>query len=200
MAGALAAIVVLQVGAGVWIVVRSQASVALPTAVVRHGDLSANAEPASFSLKGLPVQDLFRVVDRPTDVPPSRPPAQLYDIDLITSDTAHLRDTGSIGDRMLVPVVWSHLVQVTGDARIAGRDAGGLSMIEVTHTDADGNWRATARPAHPWQLTVGRLISALSAIAILAAGLTGWRRRRRDAAPRPRQEERATERAPAVGV
>jgi hypothetical protein len=201
MAGALVAIVVLQAGAGVGIVVGSKASVALPAAVVRHGDLSADAEPASFSLKELIVEQQFRVVDQPTEVPPNQPPAQLYDIDLTTSETAHFRGAGGVGDRMLVPVVWSQLVQVTGDARINGRDPRGLSTIEVTRTEADGSWRATVGPAHPWQLTAGRLISLLSCIAILAAGLTGWWRRRHHAAPqRPVQEGSATDRAPAVGV
>jgi hypothetical protein len=200
MVGALVAIVVVQVGAGVRVVVGSEASVALPTAVVRHGDLTANSEPASFSLKGVPVVRQFRVVDQPAGVPPNQPPTQLYNINLLTSATARLRDTGRVGDRMLAPVVWSPLVQVTGEARIGGRDARGITMIEVTNTDAAGRWRATVGPGHPWQLTVGRLISLLSAIAILAAGLIGWRRRRRDAAPRLHQEDSATDRAPAVGV
>jgi hypothetical protein len=202
MVGALIAIVVLQAGAGVRIVVGSEASVALPTAVVGHGDLSAKGEPASFSLKELPVQRQFRVIDQPTDAPPNQPPATLYNINLITSDTGRLRSTGGVGDRMLVPVVWSRLVQVTGDARISGRDSRGLSMIEVTRTEANGSWRATVGPAHPWQLTVGRLISLLSAIAILAAGLIGWWRRRRHHAslqPPPR-EDSTTDRVPAVGV
>jgi hypothetical protein len=201
MVGALVAIVVVQVGAGVGIVVGSEASVALPAAVVRHGDLSANTEPASFSLKELPVQRQFRVINQPTDVPPNQPPAKLYNINLVTSDSGRFRGAGGVGDRMLVPVVWSRLVQVTGDAHINGRDPRGLSTIEVTHTETDGSWHATVGPAHPWQLTVGRLISLLSAVAILAAGLIGWSRRRRRAAPRqPVREDSATDRAPAVGV
>jgi hypothetical protein len=201
MVGALVAIVALQVGAGLRMVIGSEASVALPTAVVRHGDLSAESEPASFSLEPLPVYRQFRVIDQPTDVPPNQPPAKLYDIDLITSDTGRFRGAGAVGDRMLVPVVWSRLVQVTGDAHINGRDPRGLSTIEVTHTESDGRWGATVGPAHPWQLTLGRLISVLSAVVILATGLIGWRRRRDDAARRrPEPADSAIDRAPTVSV
>ena len=201
MAGALVAIIVLQVAAGVRIVVRSEASVALPSAVMRHGDLSADMEPASFALEQSPVQWQFRVINQPTGVPASQPPATLYDLNLITSDTGNLRGAGTVGDHMQVPVVWSRFVQASGDARISGRDLRGESTIELTRTDADGSWRAYVGPAHPWQLTAGRLISLLSAIVILAAAPIGWWRRRRLAASRrPVHAGSATERAPAAHI
>jgi hypothetical protein len=142
------------------------------------------------------VQLQFRVVNQPTSDPPNQPPAQLHHINLITSDTGSFDGLGSVGDRMLVPVVWSRLVQVTGDARIDGRDERGTSMIAVTNTDAQGHWKATVEAAHPWQLTVGRLISLLSAIAIAAAGLIGRRRRRRSPPPPAADADRGADRVP----
>jgi hypothetical protein len=103
--------------------------------------------------------------------------------DPLTSDTGTIKGIGRVGDRMLVPIVWSRLVQVTGDARITGREVLGSSMITVTHTDAGGHWHAKVQPAHPWQIVVGRLISALSALILLVAGLIGWRRHRRRRRP-----------------
>jgi hypothetical protein len=194
MTGALVAIVAVQAGAGVWIVVHSKASALHGAGPARHGDLTLKSEPASFSIKGTVVQLQFRVVNQQTGVPPNQPPAQLHDINLITSDTTHLRGVGAIGDRMLVPVVWSRLVHVTGDARIVGRDVNGIAMIAVTNTDAQGRWKATVGPAHPWQLTIGRLISLLSAIAIVTLGLIGHRRRR--TAPPPQATDRSTDRVP----
>jgi hypothetical protein len=82
-------------------------------------------------------------------------------------------------DRMLVPIVWSPFVLVTGGAEIDGRDERGLSVLAVTDTDATGAWTAAVGAAHPWQLTLGRLISLLSALTILTLGVIGWRRRRR---------------------
>jgi hypothetical protein len=185
MTGALVVIVALQAGAGVWIVVHSKPGAAYAARLARHGDLNSGIEPASFSMKGLPVQFQFRVVNQQTEVPPNQPPAQLHIGDLATADSSFIEGAGNVGDRMLVPVVWSRLVEVTGDARLAGRDVRGRSMIEVTRTAADGSWRADVGAAHPWQITFGRLISVFSAFAILAAGLIGSRRRRNRLVPRP---------------
>jgi hypothetical protein len=184
MTGVLVAIVAVQVGAGVWIVVHSRASASGAAGLARHGDLSVKTEPASFSLKGLVVQLQFRVVNQQTGTPPNQKPAALHIVNLIKSDTGTFDGVGQVGDRMLVPVVWSRLVEVTGDARIAGRDVNGRSMIEVTRTDANGRWHAKVQAGHPWQLTVGRLISLLSVLVIVAVVLIGRRRRRRPS-PRP---------------
>jgi len=59
---------------------------------------------------------------------------------------------------------------------------------------------AFQRPlAHPWQLTVGRLISMLSALALVALALFGWRRRRRSPPPPPPADTgRAADHAPSA--
>jgi hypothetical protein len=183
MTAALVAVVAVQTGAGVWIVVKSQPSAAVAVQLARHGDLPVATEPASFSIQGLVVQLQFRVVNQQTGKPPTKKAADVDIADPLTSDTGTIKGTGRVGDRMLVPIVWSRLVQVTGDARITGREVLGSSMITVTHTDAGGRWHANVRPAHPWQIVVGRLISALSALILLVAGLIGWRRHRRRRRP-----------------
>jgi hypothetical protein len=179
MVSELVAIVVLQVGAGVWIVTHSKAGASQAAVLARHDDLTVKAEPASFSAEGLAVQHQFRVINERLGEAPNHPPGKLRIADLVTSDTGSFEGVGGVGDRMLVPVVWSPFVQITGDAEIDGRDERGRSMLAVTDTDAPGNWRATAEAAHPWQLTLGRLISLLSALTIVTlGGVVGWRRGR----------------------
>ncbi len=179
MTGALVVIVALQAGAGIWIVTHSEASAASPVALARHGDLTADSEPASFSLPGLVVQLQFRVINDAVGALPKQEPVDLRVGDPLTADTTGFDAVGRVGDRMMTSIIWSPYVRVTGDARIDGREGLGRSVILVTHTDATGRWRATVEMAHPWQLTVGRLISLLSALAIVAMILIGWRRRRR---------------------
>ncbi len=184
MVGALVVIVAIQVVAGAVIVVRSEAGAPLAAAVLaRHDDLPVESEPASFSTQGLVVQYQFRVLNARMGDAPNRRPAGLQRLDAITSDTGSLAGTGRVGDRMLAPVVWSRFVQVTGDAKIDGRDEDGLAVLAVTGSEGQGRWKATAEAAHPWQLTVGRLISLLSAITIVVLGLIGRRRRRRASPP-----------------
>ncbi len=185
MTAALVAIVAVQVGAGVWIVTQSAASAASPVALARHDDLTAAGEPVSFALPGLVVQYQFHIVNHFIGpIPKQKTAAVLHIGDPTTADTSGFDAVGHVGDRMMAPVVWSPFVKVTGDARIDGREGLGRTVINVTNTDAKGRWKATVETAHPWQLTVGRLISLLSAMAIAALGLIGRRRRRR-ASPSP---------------
>jgi hypothetical protein len=198
MVGVLVAIVAVQVGAGALIVVHSEAGASRAVGLVRHDQLTVNSEPASFSAKDLVVQIQFRVINDRMGDAPNQPPAELHNISLITSDTATFEGVGSVGDRMLAPVVWSHFVQVTGDAKIDGRDELGHSVLAVTGTDAQGRWKATIEAAHPWQLTVGRLISLLSALTIVVLAVVGRRRRRRSSALLPAGADVAADRAPAA--
>jgi hypothetical protein len=199
MIGILVTIVAVQTGAGIWIVVKSEAGVGRAVRPARHSDLTAESEPASFSSPGLSIPLQFHVVKKTLGKIPNRNPPTLRIADLTTSASATLTGAERRGDRMMVGVVWSPFVQITGDARIDGREVLGRSVIAVTNTDAQGRWHATVEAAHPWQLTVGRLISLCSAIIIVLLGVRGGRRRRRSPPPHPTDADPASdERAPAV--
>ena len=173
---ALAVIVAVQAVAGVWIVVNSQAAGPVAGAPPRHGDVPVASVPPSF---GGAADLQFRVVGRPVGRPPNQKPRAFAFDDLLTSDAGTSSGVGRVGDRLLIPVIWSPLVRVTGDARISGRDRSGVAIATVTRTDARGRWSATVAAAHPWQLVAGRVISLLSALAIAVAGIVALRRRRR---------------------
>jgi hypothetical protein len=177
MTGALVAIVAVQAGAATWIVTHSEASAASPVTLAQHDDLTAKSEPSSFSLPGLVVQLQFRVINDTVGALPKQEPAHLRIGDPATADTSGFDAVGRVGDRMMTSIIWSPFVRVTGDARIDGREGFGRSVIRVTHTDSAGRWKATVEMAHPWQLTVGRLISLLCALALVAIGLVGRQRR-----------------------
>jgi hypothetical protein len=200
MTGLLVAVVAVQAGAGVWLVIDSQPSGSIPVLPAHPEDLPVGSEPTSFAAKDILVQLQFRVAQRPYGGRPNHPPVTVDLGNLLTGDIGKFKGVGRVGERMMVPVVWSPLVHVTGDARIAGRDWGGASMIAVTHTDAGGAWRATVEAAHPWPVVAGRIVSLLSALAIAALALAEMRRGRRRRRPAPPVAEAPVERRPAVGV
>ncbi len=178
MTGILVALVVVQAGAGVYVVVKTQPGGVIPVVPARPSDLEVSSEPLSFSGPEQMVHVQFRVAS-PTDQRPTRGPVNINLGDVVTGDTGRFSGVARVGDLMMSPVVWSPFVRVTGDARIGGRDANGMTMIEVTSTDAAGRWQAQAVAAHPWQLVVGRIISALSALALVGAGAAALVARRR---------------------
>jgi hypothetical protein len=106
------------------------------------------------------------------------------------SDTAAIDGRGRPGDSFGVTMAWSPLVRVTGDARLTGRTALGLAVLPVTKTDGAGRWTATARPActvlclnaltggAAWQLMAGRLLTLVSALALVVLALRLRRRSR----------------------
>jgi hypothetical protein len=200
MTGALIVVVAVQAIGGVSLVIVSKAASPLSGAVVKHEQVRAGQEPPSFYNSASLVQYQFRVAYKPSGTAPNRKPTSVApEGSFITADSGRLKDTGRAGDALLVPVVWSPFVRVTGDARIAGRSNEGLSVLEVTRTNADGRWSAKVEAAHPWQLVAGRAISALSAVilaALAAMAASRWARRRRDrrrAVPdRPAAAPRAT--------
>jgi hypothetical protein len=197
MMGILVAIVAVQTGAGVWIVVKSEAVVGRAVLPARHSDLTAKSEPASFSSPGLSIPFQFHVIKKTLGKIPNRQPATVRIADRTTSASASFTGVGRRGDHMMVDVVWSPFIQVTRDARVDGREILGRSVIAITNTD--GRWHATVKAAYPWQLTIGRLISLCSAIIITLLGVRGWRRRRRSLPPHPADADPASDdRAPAV--
>ena len=203
MTGILVVLVAVQVGAGVYVVTKSQAGGAVLVLPAHPSDLSANAEPTSFAGEAQLVHLQFRVLKRPYGGKPNHDPSNIELGDVVTGDTGRFAGNGRVGDRLMVPVVWSPFVRITGDARIAGRDGNGMAMIGVTNTDAAGRWQAKTEAANPWQVVLGRVISLLSAIAIvsyLVVLLVRRRRSRRALGPRPARRDVPADAQPAVHV
>jgi hypothetical protein len=201
MTGVLVLLVAVQAAGGVYVVTKSEGGGAIPIIPATPSDLPVEGEPTSFADQTQLVHVQFRILRRPYGGTPTKDPATIDLGDIVTGDIGRLKGTGRPGDRLMVPVVWSQVVRVTGDARIAGRDENGMAMVEVTKTGAGGNWTAKAEAAHPWQVVVGRVISVLSALILLAlavAEVLRWRRRPRAASP-PATQEPAGAR-PVVGV
>jgi hypothetical protein len=181
---ALIAIVAFQVRGGLTVINDSEAGPSLvgqPT----PDNVIAEGEPSGFAGPTVLVQYQFRIVKHPTTTTNATPLPVKLDDDPLQAKTGTLGGVGRVGRRSTIPVVWSRLVHVTGDARITGRDPNGLAVVEVTRTDANGRWRAKVGLGHPWQLVVGQLISALSVLAIVLATVAGVRRRRRDGPAAP---------------
>jgi hypothetical protein len=200
MTGLLVVLVAVQAGAGVYIVTRSEPGGAILVLPATPADLPVQSEPASFAEQSQVVHMQFRVLKRPYGGKPNRQPANIELGNIVTGDTGRFTGTGRPGDRLMVPVVWSPFVRITGDGRIAGRDFGGMAMMAVTHTDASGRWAAQAEAAHPWQVVAGRVISVLSALTLLGLGAVAlWRRRRRGAPTAARADTPVAQRT-TVGV
>jgi hypothetical protein len=203
MIGLLAVLVVVQIGGAVHIVTKSQAGGAFLVIPASPSDLPVEGEPTSFAAEGILVHLQFRVLQDPYGGKPNGAPARIDVGDLITGDVGKLTGTARAGARVMAPVVWSPFVRITGDARIVGRDAGGATMLAVTHTDPAGRWQAKAEAAHPWQVVLGRVISVFSAIAIVAYLIVLLVRRRRSGrapAPRPAKGDVPADPQPAVHV
>ena len=78
-------------------------------------------------------------------------------------------------------------MRVAGDVRVAGRTDKGLTLVEVTRTDAGGAFTATVQAqcalclstaGSGWQLRAGRLITLLSFALLLTACVVSVRRQR----------------------
>jgi hypothetical protein len=197
----LVAALVVAIGAqgamATYVVLRSEAGAPLGLPAPRRAEVHAEHEPAAFSGPTIAAQYQFQIVDRPAGPPPTGR-AQASIRDRVTSDAATVFGRGAVGDRLVVPVVWSPLVRVEGDAHVVGRAGTGLAVVAVTRADAHGRWRATARPActglclgaltgrAPWPLLAGRLLTLLSALAIVGVCLVGRRRPGRPYSPASR--------------
>jgi hypothetical protein len=189
LTGVLIALVAVQFATGVWIVTQSK-SYSLATDVVppKRAQITASREPKSFGDPRMYAQYQFRVWGKPTIPGPNAKPARVDMAHLVTSDTGVVSGVGQVGQRSVAPIVWSHFVQVTGDARITGRYEEGVAIVTVTHTDPNGRWRAKAEAAYPWQVVFGLVISIISLIVVvLVCAVSLWRRRkRRDVKDQPR--------------
>lgn len=186
MAG-LVVVVAAQALIAIYVVTSGEPGVAMTATPVRHDAVTAEGEPSPFSGPGEIVPGQFRVLDKPEgDQRVVGKIATELDSQL-TSDAGTLSGTASVGDRLATDVVASPLVRFAGDVRVAGRTAKGLTLVEVTRTDAGGAFTATVRAqcalclstaSSGWQLRAGRLITLLSLALLLTACVVSLRRQR----------------------
>jgi hypothetical protein len=192
MAGLVVA-VAAQALIAIYVVTSGQPGVTLTATPVRHGAVKVGEEPSPFSGPGEIVPAQFRVLHKRQGDQKvvARIATELNS--RLTSDAGTLQGTAKVGDRIATDIVSSPLVRVSGDARVAGRTDNGLTLLEVTRTDAGGVFHATVRAqcalclssaGSGWQLRVGRLITLLSIALLLTACLVGVGRRRDGAACR----------------
>jgi hypothetical protein len=212
MAGLVIAVAV-QALIAVYVVTSGQPGVALTATPVRHGAVTVDGEPSPFSGPGEIVPGQFRVLNKPQgDQRVVAAVAAELDSQL-TSDAGTLRGTAKVGDRIVTDIVASPLVRVSGDARVSGRTDKGLTLLEVTRTDAGGVFQATVQAqcalclssagSSAWQLRVGRLITLLSFALLLTAGVVSVgrvrqerRRQRAEAAQAPQASVAVDEQLP----
>ncbi len=178
MAGLVVA-VAAQALIAIYVVTSGQPGVAMTATPVRHGAVTAEGEPSPFSGPGEIVPGQFRVLNKPQG--DQRTVGQVAtELDSqLTSDAGTLQGKATVGDRLATDIVASPLVRVAGDVRVAGRTAKGLTLVEVTRTDAGGAFTATVQAqcafclstagSSAWQLRVGRLITLLSLALLLTA-------------------------------
>ena len=74
------------------------------------------------------------------------------------------------------------LVTIDG-ARFVGHSSDGYAVLEVTDTTTPGSSTITVTAAHPWPVTLGRVLSVVGLAGLLANAVAiaiAPRRRRRD--------------------
>jgi hypothetical protein len=188
----------------IFVVTSGEPGVTLTATPVRHGEVKVDGEPSPFSGPGEIVPSQFRVLDKPQgdQTVVAKVAAELDS--RLTSDAGTLQGRADVGDRIATDIVASPLVRIVGDVKVAGRTDKGLTLLEVTRTDADGVFTGTVQAqcalclstaGSGWQLRIGRLITLLSVALLLMAGVASVRgaqqerRRRRSVAS---QEPRAS--------
>ena len=149
--GALIAALAVAVGAqlamaAAFIALDAEATSTIPLPPKRHGDVRAHDEATPYSsTRYFPVLQ-FRVISRPLGPAPAGPQVVAATGDPTVAEEARLAGANAAGQVLPTTVVWSPLIRVEGDARLAGRDANGLATVQVTRTDPAGRWSATVRP------------------------------------------------------
>jgi hypothetical protein len=173
----------------IYVATSGHPGVAYSAPIVRHAAVKVREEPSPFSGPQEMVALQFRVAHKPRG--PQKPvlgiPSRMSDA--LTSNRAKLQGAAKVGDQVLTDIVASPLVQISGDARVAGRTDSGMTLIRIIHTNAQGGFTATVRSqctvcltttGSGWQLWLGRLITLLSAALLLAAGVVSLRRALRE--------------------
>jgi hypothetical protein len=182
LVSALVIVVAVQALTAIYVVASGHPGVALTATVMHRDDIRVDEEPSPFSGPQEVVPYQFRVLGQPKgdQTVAARFPSTLDSP--LTSDAATIRGAANVGDQIATDIVDSPLVRISGDARVAGRDANGLVLLKVTRTDANRGFTAVVRgqcalclssEGGPWQLRVGRLITLLSFALLLTACLVG---------------------------
>ncbi|WP_445148371.1 hypothetical protein [Baekduia sp. Peel2402] len=184
----LGAAVAVQLAFGAYVALDGQAASPLgDVKPPRKADARAEDVPPAFASAALLTPAQFRVHYRPT-ADASSAAASIGIDDPLTSDVATIGGDQPAGTLVQVQVAWSPYAKVTGGASLAGRDAVGMAIVRVEATGPDGRWAAKVSPTTPGPLAVGRIISALSllvVVALAATALRGRRRRQRSVTPAP---------------
>jgi hypothetical protein len=176
--GVLTAAVAVQALLAIYVVTSGQPGVTLTATPVRHGEVKVDEEPSPFSGPGEIVAAQFRVIHQPQGVQSAAGSAATELDSQLTSDAGTLQGTANVGDQILTDIVASPLVRISGDLRVAGRTDNGLTLLEVTRTDAGGAFHATVQAqcalclsnaGSGWQLRAGRLLTLLSFALLLTA-------------------------------
>jgi hypothetical protein len=191
----------------IYVVTSGEPGVTLTATPVRHGEVKVDGEPSPFSGPGEIVPSQFRVLNKPQgDQPVVAEVAAKLDSRL-TSDAGTLRGTAKVGDRIATDIVASPLVRIAGDVRVAGRTDKGLTLLEVTRTDANGVFNGTVQAqcalclstaGSGWQLRIGRLITLLSAALLLTACVVSVGRVRQERRRRRAEAAQASQTSAAV--
>jgi hypothetical protein len=175
----LALIVAVEAAGAMTVALRTQSTSTIGLLAPKHGAVTPDSEPPSFSTKGLVAPVQFLVSNHPTATVNANRNVGIGLRDGVTSIDATMRERGRVGQRLLTAVAWSPYVKITGDARLIGRDVSGMAIIRIDRVDRNGYWKATVAPIcsglcltsdAPWQLTVGRLITLLSVLIVLGVG------------------------------
>ena len=171
----------------IYVVTSGEPGVTLTATPVRHGEVKVDGEPSPFSGPGEIVASQFRVLNKPQGDQTAVATVAAKLDSRLTSDAGTLRGTAKVGDQIATDIVASPLVRIAGDVRVAGRTDQGLTLLEVTRTDANGVFTGTVQAqcalclstaGSGWQLRVGRLITLLSFALLLTACVVSVRRAR----------------------
>jgi hypothetical protein len=186
--GILAALVAFQAAGAIALVTGSQDGGKFGFDAPRASEVKADEEVAGLSDPRFSSQAQFRIVEHGTPDRPIAAESALSFDDRVTAKTGIVDGVAPVGAYVLTPVTWSQFIDVTGAARLAGRNDNGLAIVQVTGTDSAGHWDANVVPVRPWPATLGLVISLLSAAILLVLAVRAVLRRRR----RPRPAARAS--------
>jgi hypothetical protein len=175
LAPSLVGVIGLQAAIALLIAFGTDARALSNSVPLRQDDISAGRVPRSFGAPGYAQPVQFRLTgSEPRPVEQVVAAQRLLD----PPDEITLRGREPAGTRLATNVVDSPLVRYEGSARKIGRDNTGFAVLEILpHTGAA--WEVTVRPRAPLPVVAGRVVSALSALALIGWMVAAGLRRRR---------------------